>query len=308
MKFIDHYRVLGVSATATAAEIKTAYRALARKHHPDVSKATDAEQRFSAISEANDVLNDPAKRASFDALLAGGLRDGQEMDAPPTARGYRPRSRSAADDGGHARRYFESLFDEEITGESFHMRGADLHHTLAVSLEEAFHGGQRSFILETPAIDAHGRVTLAQRTISLTIPTGVVAGTIMRLRGQGRPGSAPDLAGELYLTIELSPHRLYRVDDQDVSLEVPIAPWEAVLGGKVAVPTLGGTVDATIPAGAVSGQRLRLKGRGLPGDMPGDQYLTLRITVPTVVSDKARELYRALARESAFNPRADLGT
>jgi curved DNA-binding protein len=320
VKFTDHYRVLGVAPSATPGEIKAAYRALARKHHPDVSKAADAAQRFSAIGEANSVLSDVSKRAAFDALRAGGWRDGQEMEARPTARGYRPNRGPARDDEADARGFFESLFEHQppdgwdpsdfagrFAGGNHQRRGADLHHVLQVSVEESFNGGKRTFILDAPIRDPGGRLVDGRRTISVTIPTGVRDGATIRLRGQGRPGTDPDTAGDLYLRIELSPHHLYHISGLDVSLEVPITPWEAALGGQVPVPTLGGTVDATIPAGALPGQRLRLKGRGLPGDVPGDQYLILRPAMPTTISSKAQELYRELARESAFNPRAGLG-
>ena len=318
MKFKDYYRIMGVAPEATAEEIKTAYRKLARKHHPDVSKEKDAAHHFTELGEAYEVLKDPARRAAYDQLRTGGWRDGQEMDAPP------PRAEGAWRAGGPEMGeevdfsdFFQSLFGRAgpmggggrgARRSAFPERGDDIHATLAVSLEEAYHGGERQFTLRAPTLDEHGALVNGQRTISVKIPAGVTTGTRMRLRGQGHPGSTPETNGDLYLEIELAPHHLYRVDGRDVALELPIAPWEAVLGAQVAVPTLGGMVTATIPAGAQQGQKLRLKGRGLRGEPPGDQYLVLNIVVPTAVSEKAKAHYQALAKDSEFNPRAKLGT
>jgi len=176
----------------------------------------------------------------------------------------------------------------------------DLHYALGVSLEESFRGGERNLHLQAPRTGGAGR------SITVKIPIGVVNGTRIRLQGQGRPGAGSRPAGDLYLDVELAPHRLFQVEGHDLMLDLPIAPWEAVLGAEVAVPTLGGTVTATIPPGAHSGQKLRLRGRGLPGNPPGDQYLTLGITMPPQASEAARKLYRELATESAFDPRANL--
>jgi curved DNA-binding protein len=316
MKFKDYYRILGVAPEATAEEIKIAYRKLARKYHPDVSKEPGTELRFTEIGEANEVLRDPQRRAAYDTLRAGGWRDGQEIDATPPAQEYH---RTGGDDEAEAAYFsdfFQSLFGGPPRGggrrggfgrNAFHERGDDIHHALAVSLEESYRGCERQLQVLSPQFNEQGEIASRMRTISVKIPKGVIQGAQMRLRGQGQSGARAELNGDLYLEIDLAPHRLYRVDGRDLSMEVPIAPWEAVLGAQVAVPTLGGTVTATIPAGAQDGQRLRLKGRGLPGDPPGDQYLTLRIAMPPSSSDKAKAMYRELAKESVFNPRAKLG-
>lgn len=316
MKFKDYYRTLGVAPEATAEEIKTAYRKLARKYHPDVSKEPETERRFTEIGEANEVLKDPERRAAYDNLRASGLREGQEMDAPPPGQGFQ---RSHAGDQGESpdfSDFFQSLFGRQPPGggrrggfrrSAYQERGEDIHYTFPVSLEEAYHGGDRQFQLQAPTLDEHGGIVNGLRTISVKIPKGVTHGTKMRLRGQGQPGANADSNGDLYLEIELAPHHLYRVDGRDLTLELPIAPWEAVLGAQLAVPTLGGIVTVTIPAGAQQGQKLRLKGRGLPGDPPGDQYVSLSIAVPSSVTDKVKALYRDLAKESAFNPRTKLG-
>lgn len=323
MKFKDYYKIIGVAPEATADEIKTAYRKLARRLHPDVSKEPGAAQRFTEVGEANDALKDPARRAVYDQVRASGWRDGQEMDAPPPP----PASSRTRDfdQGEQTSDFFESLFRRQAFGggggraggggersggrEHVHERGQDLTYPLVVSLEESFHGGERQLKLQTPTMDDHGDLVTSNRTINVKIPKGVVQGTKMRLKGQGQTGSGEKgKNGNLFLDIELAAHALYFVAGSDLSLTVPIAPWEAALGAQMAVPTLGGTVTATIPAGAQQGQKLRLKGRGLPSEPPGDQYLILNIVMPpTAASDKAKELYHSLAAEADFNPRAALG-
>jgi curved DNA-binding protein len=312
MIFTDHYRVLGIAADASPADIKTAYRKLARAHHPDVSKAPGAEKRFKAIAEAYEALHDTKRRAAFDAIRAGGWKEGEETAAPHP--GGDPYAGAGAD-GGDGLDRFRDLFRAQFgrrahaqrgsfDDSAFDERGEDVHYALAVSLEESYGGGERELQLQAPRSGGAGRA------ITVKIPKGVVDGTGIRLHGQGRPGGGAQPAGDLYLDVTLAPHRLFQVDGHDLTLALPIAPWEAVLGAEVAVPTLGGTVTATIPAGAHSGQKLRLRGRGLPGEPPGDQYLILGIALPPSVSDNAKRLYRELAKEAketAFDPRAHLG-
>ena len=316
MKFKDYYRILGVAPEATAEDIKIAYRKLARKYHPDVNKEPGAEKSFTEIGEANEVLKDPERRAAYDKLRAGGWRDGQEIDAPPPAWEFHRSSDFDASEAAYFSDFFQSLFGVPSPGggrrggsgrSAFPERGDDIHYTLAVSLEAAYHGGEMQLKLQAPQFNERGERVSSIRTITVQIPKGVIQGTLMRLRGQGQPGTRAELNGDLYLEIELAPHPLYRVEGRDLSVEVPITPWEAVLGARVEVPTLGGTVTATIPAGTQNGQKLRLKGRGLPGDPPGDQYLILTIAVPPSSSDKAKAMYRELAKESVFNPRAKIG-
>lgn len=319
MKFKDYYRVMAIAPEATADDIKSAYLKLARKYHPDVSKAAGTEKLFTDLVEANEVLKDPVKRTEYDKLRAAGFRDGQEMDAPSPARESR-RGRASPD--GEEEAYFRDFFQSQFGGpapgsgrsgrggsgrSAYHERGDDMHYKFVVSLEESYHGGERQFTLQTPSFSDNGEILSGIRTISVKISKGVIQGTKMRLRGQGHPGITAESNGDLYLEVELAPHHLYRVDGHDLFLDVPITPWEATLGAQVEVPTLGGKVTATIPANAQNGQKLRLKGRGLPGETPGDQYLTLNIALPPTSSDKAKDLYRELAKESTFNPRVALG-
>jgi curved DNA-binding protein len=311
MQFKDYYRLMGISATATPDEIKIAYRKLARKFHPDVNKEPSAQKSFTDVGEANEVLKDPVKRAAYDELRAAGWKEGQEMEVPPVRQQAPRQGPTGFGEAGDFSDFFQSFYGHAGSGRSagsgraaFHERGDDIHATLTVTLEESYRGGERQFTLQNGAEDAP---RAGQRTITVKIPKGVTSGSKVRLRGQGRPGATAELHGDLYLEIELAEHRLFQIDGRDLILDVPLAPWEAVLGARIAVPSLGGTVTATIPSGAQPQQKLRLKGLGLPGDPPGDQYLTLSITVPPTASEKAKALYRELAEESAFDPRRHFG-
>lgn len=303
MRFKDYYRIMGVDPGIGADGLKSAYRALARRYHPDVNRDKGAEKRFTEIGEANEVLKDPERRAAYDRLRAAGWRDGQEMEVPAAA-AEPERGRPDDDQDQRFADYLQSLFGRQGGGgrrggfaRGFSGRGADSQFPFTVSLEEAFAGGERQFRYQTHEADGAGGLAPVTRGITVTIPPGVIHGTRIRLRGQGQPGAAPGEEGDLYLAIELAPHHLFRIEGRDLVLELPLAPWEAVLGTRVEVPTLGGPVTATIPAGARNGGRLRLKGRGLPGDPPGDQYLVLGLALPAGASAKALELYRALAKE-----------
>ena len=314
MEYKDYYRIMGVERDASADEIKRAYRKLARKYHPDVSSEPDAEARFQELQEAYEVLKDPEKRAAYDNL-GREWRAGQDFRPPPDWEGdfsFRSGGFTDTDPGGFSD-FFESLFGRGAAhgrGFSgfggFHGRGQDHFARVEIPLEQAYSGGQQTVTLQSPAVDAHGGVQARPRSLNVRIPAGVTEGQQIRLGGQGGPGAGQGAAGDLYLEIRHRPHRLFRTDGRDVHLDVPIAPWEAALGGKVTVPTLGGEVDARIPAGARSGQRLRLKGRGLPGSPPGDQYLHLRIVVPRPKTDADRELYERMREQMEFDPRAEL--
>lgn len=290
MHYKDYYQTLGLARDASADDIKRAYRRLARKYHPDVSKEPNAENRFKEVAEAYEVLKDPEKRAAYDQL-GSHWRAGQGFTPPPGWGGFE--SRGGA--GGFSD-FFDSLFGSGFTGPHGRRRAAgreDQHATVQITLEDAFHGSTRTVTLSQPG----GRA----RALEVRIPKGVRAGQRIRLAGQGSGG------GDLYLEVEFAPHRLYRLDGADLHLDLPVAPWEAALGATVKVPTLGGPVELTIPAGSQSGDKLRLRGRGLPArPTPGDQYVVLKIVTPPADTDARRELYRRLARETAFDPRRGL--
>ena len=298
MKYKDYYKILGVSRTASADEIKKAYRRLARKYHPDVSKEAEAEERFKEVNEANDVLSDPEKRAAYDQL--GYYQSGQEFRPPP---GWGERF-GGADMGGMD---FSDMFAQMFGGmhgargfgggHGFQgtAKGRDVETSLAIGLEEAFHGCERSLNLTAP-----GQVA---RTVKLRIPAGALPG--MRLRVPGKGGHSPHgPAGDLYLTIEIAPHDLYRLEDKDIILETPITPWEAALGTAITVPTLTGSVRLKVPAGARSGQKLRLAGKGMPSAKgAGNFYVLLQIVLPSELSEEERKLYEQLQALSKFEPR-----
>jgi len=317
VEFKDYYKVLGVARNASQDDIKKAYRKLARKYHPDVSKEHDAENRFKEVAEAYEALGDPEKRAAYDQL-GSGWRTGQDFQPPPGWHGGGAGRTHAheftAGDAAQFSEFFESLFGRGRGGfasfaDSDHdasSMGSDHHARIAIDLEDAFHGATRQLSLREPKFDASGRVTMQERILSVRIPPGVRSGQHIRLAGQGEPGRGGQ-RGDLYLEVVLNPHPLYRVDGKDLHLTLPVAPWEAALGGEVEVPTPAGTVSMKVPANSANGRRLRLKGRGLPGTPAGDLYAELQIAWPPAHSEKARELYRTMAREMAFNPRKAMG-
>ncbi len=313
MEFKDYYKAIGVQPTATAEEIKRAYRRLARKFHPDVSSEPDAEAQFKALGEAYEVLRDPQKRAQYDQLRAGGFRGGQDFRPPPgwranfDAAGFEPGAGHAHDAADGFSDFFESLFGRGAarTG-SRPRRGQDLRAQVSVDLETAFRGGTQRVSLMHHEVDADGKIVRRTRALEVQLPAGVSDGQQIRLSGQGEPAPENGQPGDLYLEIRLNPHRLFAVEGRNVHLALPVAPWEAGLGAQVQVPTLGGPVSLRIPAGSVSGKRLRLKGRGLPGNPSGDQYVTLQVVAPAANNAAKREVYERMQQVFDFNPRAHL--
>ena len=316
MEFKDYYKIMGVERDATQDEIKRAYRKLARKYHPDVSKASDAEERFKEVGEAYEVLKDPEKRAAYDQLGAN-WKAGADFNPPPDwdagfefgGGGF------TGGDAGDYSDFFESLFGQGFGAahggggrrRTYHARGEDHHAKVLIDLEDAFNGATRTITLRHPELDATGHVVNRERTLNVKIPKGVKEGQRIRLSGQGAPGMGEGPAGDLYLEINFKPHSLYRVEGRDLYLDLPVAPWEAALGATVKTPTPKGPVDLKIPAGTRSGQKLRLKGRGIPGTPPGDIYVIPQIVLPPANTEAAKALYRKMEKELAFNPRSKLG-
>ncbi len=310
MKFKDYYETLGVPRDVTQADIKTAYRKLARKYHPDVSKESDAESRFKELGEAYAVLKDPEKRAAYDQM-GSQWKSGQDFQPPPNwDAGFEFSGRDfGGAPGGDQSDFFEALFGRRAhagSRQQMHAQGQDHHAKVLIDLEDAFRGGKRSISLRMPVNDAQGRVSMQERTLEVTIPKGVRAGQHLRLSGQGGPGLGEGKAGDLYLEIDFNPHRQFRADGRDVYLDLPITPWEAALGAAVTAPTPEGPVQLTIPPNSVANRQLRMKGRGIPGSPPGDLYVMLKIALPPAETEAAREAYRAMAAAFDFNPRADL--
>ncbi|MCP4188717.1 MAG: DnaJ domain-containing protein [Gammaproteobacteria bacterium] len=311
MKFTDYYQVLGVERDATAAEIKTAYRKLARKYHPDVSQETGGEEKFKEIGEAYEVLKDTEKRAAYDQL-GSQWQQGQDFRPPPDWDAGFEFSQDFQDQGPVYSDFFESIFGRGRhgfeTGQSeFHGRGQDHHARVLIGLEDAYNGATREITLHAPEIDASGRVSTRERRLKVKIPKGVREGQHIRLTAQGMPGIGGGSSGDLYLEIGFQSHNLYRVEGRDVFLELPVTPWEAALGTKLALPTPAGQVSLNIPEGSQSGRKMRLKGRGIPGTHAGDMFVILRIVLPEAKTESDRALYRQMQTQFDFNPRAGMG-
>jgi len=297
MKYKDYYKVLGVERGASDEQIKKAYRGLARKYHPDVSKEANAKEKFQEVSEAYETLRDKEKRAAYDSL-GSGFRPGQDFRPPP---GWFDRFGS----GGP-----EDLRDVDLSdlfesmgifgrargrrgGRGVQFPGEDYEVPVRLSLEEAARGTERE-------------VRLDGRTFRARIPRGATDGQRLRLAGKGGPSASGGPPGDLYLQIALEPHALFRPSGHDLDLEVPVAPWEAALGAEVEVPTLEGAVSMKVPAGAKSGQKFRLAGKGMPkpGGGAGDLYAVLSIVVPPAMSEREKKLYEELRAASKFDARS----
>jgi len=290
MQFKDYYAVLGVEPSAGDAEIKTAYRRLARKYHPDVSKEAGAEEQFKAVNEAYEALRDPQKRAAYDQLRARGYRPGEEFRPPPDFGRGGPGAQEfdfeeifggAGGGGGGFSDFFEGLFGRRGRAEAPGQRGPqgprDSRAKLAVPLQAVHDGGSV-------------RVNVNGRQLDVRVPTGVKPGQVIRLAGQGSQG------GNLLLEVEYAPHPQFEVDGRNIIHVLSLTPWQAALGATLSVPTLGGAVDLKIPPDSDTGRKLRLRGRGLPGTPPGDQIVELEVMAPRAETEEQRKAYTALGK------------
>jgi curved DNA-binding protein len=316
MEFKNYYATLGVEPSAAQDEIKRAYRKLARKFHPDVSKEPEAESRFKEVTEAHEALIDPERRAAYDEIRQRHAR-GEAFEPPPgwdsgfefSGRGGGPGPQGPSEADFSA--FFESIFgrggQSTQAGAGGHRHGTvrDHHAKVMIDLEDSYRGARRTISLRVPIIDADGHGVLHDRQLEINIPPGVREGQHLRLAGQGGPGHRGEPAGDLYLEITLKAHPKFRVDGRDVYVDLPVSPWEAALGATVAATTPAGEVHLTIPAGSSQGRKLRLKGQGLPGKQPGDLYAVLSIKLPRSDSDEAKTAYTALGNAfPGFDPRA----
>jgi len=314
MEFKDYYELLGVKRDASQDEIKRAYRKLARRYHPDVSKEADAETRFKEVGEAYEVLKDPEKRAAYDQLGAN-WKAGQDFRPPPGwDQGFEFHGGGfTGSDAGQFSDFFESLFGKTGfggftgRGHAANARGEDTYARILIDIEDAYHGGAHTLTLKHSEIGTDGRPLVTERALNVKVPKGVRQGQHIRLSGQGGAGVGKGGSGDLYLEIEFRRHPFYTVEGKDVFLTLPVAPWEAALGATVTVPTPSGKVDLRIPHGSTGGAKMRLKARGIPASEPGDFYAVLQIALPPADSESAKAAYRNMAEAFDFNPRRGLG-
>jgi curved DNA-binding protein len=314
MKFKDYYQILGVERGASEADIKKAYRKLAHQYHPDVTSDPEGEAKFKEIAEAYATLKDPDKRAEYDSL--GRHRPGETFTPPPD---WQQQFGAGAGDNT----YFDdvdladilSAFGRQGRGGGFGgraqamaMPGEDIEARLPVTLEQIMRGGEIEVQLALPEVDAHGLIHRTPRTFRVNLPRGAAHGQRLRLAGKGGPGFNGGAPGDLYLALSVAPHPRYRVDGRNLSMDLPLAPWEAVLGASVQLPTLNGTVELKVPPGTTAGRKFRLSGQGLPtaSGGNGDLYAVATIDVPKSPSAREQELLKELAQASHFNPRAHL--
>jgi curved DNA-binding protein len=322
VKYRDYYEVLGVPRTASQDDIQKAYRKLARKVHPDVNKAKDAEERFKEIGEAYEVLKDPDKRSKYDQL-GEHWKNGQEFRPPPGwesqfgfGRGGGGTEFRWSTGGGDFSDFFETLFGGGGFRDAFSrgrggqeprwtQAGSDQEATIHIRLEDAFHGSTKSITLQTQSTSPGGQIAVREKNYDVKIPAGIMAGQKIRLSGQGGEGTGGGPRGDLYLKIEIDTHPIYRVEGRDLYMDLAITPWEASLGTELQVATLAGPVTMKIPSGTQTGQKLRLRGKGMPNPKgaQGNLYAVINIKVPRKLTEKERELFEEMMRVSRFNPR-----
>jgi curved DNA-binding protein len=323
MEYKDYYNILGVDRKASQDDIKRAYRKMARTFHPDVNKEEGAEAKFKDAGEAYEVLKDPEKRAAYDEL-GPNWQQGQQFRPPPnwdqgfefSGGGYTEADPAQFSD------FFEGLFGQTRGGRGggsrgggrggfqqreFHAQGEDHHAKIVIPLRDSYTGAKRDITLRVPELDDTGHVAVKDRTLNVAIPKGIREGQHIRLAGQGSPGMGKGQPGDLYLEVAFAPDPVFRIDGKDVTFDLPITPWEAALGASVKAPTPEGAVMLKIPPNSTTGRTMRLKGKGIPGNPPGDLNAVLKIELPPADTDKAKELYKEMERELPFNPRSSLG-
>lgn len=310
MQYKDYYNIMGLSRDAPQDDIKHAYRKLARKYHPDVSKELNAEAKFKELGEAYEVLKDPQKRAAYDKL-GSHWKAGEDFSPPPNwEHGFEFGSGNFTGDGVFSD-FFEQLFGQAAfrtagTGQRrSQMRGQDSHAKIYIDLEDSIHGATRNISLS--ASEKETQPLVKPRILNIKIPKGIKSGQHIRLAGQGAPGLGGGKAGNLLLEITINKHPVYRVVETDIYLDLPVTPWEAALGATLKIPTPEGNIDLKIPPDSKQGSKLRLKGRGLPAKTPGDFFVVLQITLPPANTERAKAIYRTMQQELDFNPRLALG-
>lgn len=302
MEYKDYYKIMGLSSNASEKEIKTAYRKLARKYHPDINKEANAEEKFKELGEAYEVLKDPKKRAIYD-------QSSKNWDSAQSAHQFSEDSGWQGENinFGDNSDFFEALFGASRRRQHS-MKGEDYSSNITISLEDAFHGATRQIQIPIQQLDKEGRLQVINQTLKVKIPAGIKSGQQIRIAGYGAPGLGNGPKGDLYLKVNIEKHPHFEAKNEDIYSVVPITPWEAALGANIQIPTLGGKVELKIPAGSQGGQTFRLKGRGLPSTKPGDQYVMLKIVIPQPKTDAAKALYKTMSEQMPFNPREQMGS
>lgn len=324
----DYYKILGVSRGVSDEDLKKSYRKLARKYHPDVSKEPNAEEKFKEVQSAYDVLKDAEKRKLYDQFGDQWQQAKQAKDQgyDPGAAGFGHSGRQGGagfggfgfgDDvhvyssGGGQDDIFESIFGGAGRGgfgggrsrQPQSAKGKDIRTTLDIDLSDAYNGTSTTFQVAIPQMDG----SQTPKALKVKIPQGVIEGQQIRLTGQGAAGVSGGANGDIYIKVHIKPHAYFILENKDIYLDLPLTPWEAALGTKITVPTLGGNIELNIPAGAKSGQKMRLKGRGLPAATPGDQYCVLQMVTPPADTEQAKQFYETMRQQFHFNPRAKFG-
>ncbi len=324
MDFQDYYKILSVAPDADSKTIKTAYRKLARKYHPDVSEHHEAEEKFKQVSEAYEVLKDPQKRAQYDELreygaqpqgASGGQQYSQQTqnqgdfsDFFSSIFGGAHQSGQEAGAQGFSRQGFsdQGFSNKGFSNKGFGAKGQDIETDMPIFLEDTLTATSKPISYSLPHRDAQGRVSHVNKTLNVKIPAGVAEGERIRLKGQGGQGLGDAPSGDLYLRIRLVPHPLFDVEAHNLILTVPLAPWEAALGTSLEAPTLSGKIKLTIPANSQTGQRLRIKGKGLVRKQGhGDLYAVLKVVMPESVSEESKQHWQQLADAAVFDPRTE---
>lgn len=315
MEHIDYYKILGVDKGVKADELKKKYRKLARKYHPDVNSDPAADQTFKNIGEAYEVLKDPEKRKAYDQH-GSDWKAGQQQQSQRQQ--YQQQSQQAYsggfgggggfDFGGGGGSDYDDIFDSMFGGGGRSQRtpraqqGEDVDTTISIPLEDAYSGTSRTITFQTPEMTPDGSMEYKKKTLNVKIPKGIKKDGKIRLKGQGGPGYNGGAAGDMYITIQINPHRIYEVEGADVFMTLPLAPWEAALGAKVNVPTPAGTIKLSIPKGSASGKKMKLKGKGIPAKKGGELFVELQIVLPPANDEKSTQLYEQM-QELNFNPR-----
>jgi len=316
MEYKDYYKILGVDKKATADQIKKQYRKMARKFHPDVNKAKEAEQKFKDVGESYEVLKDPKKRKAYDQY-GSNWKEGQQQQQYQQQYQQQQGGGFGAgagfdfgggfEDEGQFSDFFETLFGggrqrRQSAGQS--LKGEDVNASISIPIEDAYNGATRKITFQTPSITPDGQVTNKEVNLNVKIPKGIKNNQRIRLAGQGASGFSGGPDGDMYLKVEFQKHPIFRVDGADVYVNLPVNAWEAALGAKVAVRTPVSTIKLNIPEGTIQGKKLRLKGKGIPSKKPGDMYVVINIVLPPANSEKARKVYENM-KDLNFNPRAN---